>query len=82
MAFLIEPKLFASNLRYFRERESYTVSELARRSNLTTGVIQALESGTHVPTNAQLSQVAAALKIGSEQLVLPLPPEMEYYESC
>lgn len=82
MSFLIEPKLFASNLRYFREHQSYTVSELARRANLTTAVIQSLESGTQIPAGDQLSQIAAALKIKREQLVLPRPPEIEYYESC
>ena len=82
MTFLIEPKLFAANLRYYRERQSYTVRELAARSLLTTSVIQGLESGTRMPTNEQLKAIASALRVKSEDLVLPRPPEIEYYESC
>jgi hypothetical protein len=55
MSFLIDPKLFASNMRYFRGRQSFTVKELAARIQLTTSVVQALESGNQVPTESQLS---------------------------
>lgn len=36
MSFLIEPKLFAANMRYYRERQSYTIAALAQHTNLTT----------------------------------------------
>jgi len=82
MSFLIDPKLFAANMRYYRESQSYTIATLAHRTNLTTTVLQSLERGTHVPTGAQLDQVASALKVKKEDLVLPRPPEVEYYEAC
>jgi ribosome-binding protein aMBF1 (putative translation factor) len=82
MTFLIDPKLFAANMRYYRERQSYSIATLAQHTNLTTTVIQSLESGTHVPTEAQLGHLASALKVKREELVLPRPPEMEYYEAC
>jgi transcriptional regulator with XRE-family HTH domain len=82
MTFLIEPKLFASNMRYYRERQSYSISALAQLTNLTTTVLQSLESGTHVPNEAQLAHIASALKVKKEELVLPRPPEAEYYEAC
>lgn len=50
MAFLIDSKLFASNLTHFRERQSYTIKELASRTSLTTTVLQTLGSGTYLPT--------------------------------
>ena len=53
MTFLIDPKLFAANMRYFRERQSYSIATLAQYTTLTTAVLQALESGTHIPTEAQ-----------------------------
>jgi transcriptional regulator with XRE-family HTH domain len=82
MTLLIEPKLFASNMRYFRERESYTIATLSQHTNLSTSVLQSLESGRHIPTEAQLAHIASALKVKKEDLVLPRPPEMEYYEAC
>ena len=82
MSFLIEPKLFAANMRYYRERQSYTIAAMSRHTNLTTAALQSLESGTHVPTEAQLAHIASALKVKQEDLVLPRPPEMEYYEAC
>ena len=82
MAFLIDPKLFASNLKYFREHQSYTIRELADHANLTTSALQSLESGTLVPTEHQLTAIASALMVKREELVLPRPPEVEYYESC
>ena len=82
MTFLIEPKLFAANMRYYRERESYTIASLAQLTNLTTTVLQSLESGAHVPTGAQLTDIASALRVKREELVLPHPSEAEYYESC
>jgi len=82
MSFLIEPKLFAANMRYYRERQSYTIAALALHTNLTTASLQSLEAGTHIPTEAQLTHIASALKVRQEDLVLPRPPEMEYYEAC
>jgi len=82
MAFLIDPKLFAANMRYFRERQSYSIATLAQYTYLTTSVLQSLESGTHVPTEAQLSHLASALRVKREELVLPRPQETEYYEAC
>lgn len=38
MSFLIDSKLFASNLRYCRGRKSYTVKELADHADLTPAV--------------------------------------------
>jgi len=69
-------------MKYFRERQSYSIATLAQYSNLTTTALQSLESGTHVPTEAQLTHLASALKVKREELVLPRPPEMEYYEAC
>lgn len=82
MSFLIDSKLFASNLKYFRERQSYTVKELADHTNLTTALLRSLESGTLVPTEQQLTVIASALTVKREELILPRPPEMGYYESC
>lgn len=82
MAFLIDPKLFASNMRYYRERQSYTIATLAQHTNLTTTVLQSLEAGAHVPTEAQLAHIASALRVKKEDLVLPRPPEVEYFEAC
>jgi transcriptional regulator with XRE-family HTH domain len=82
MAFLIDPKIFAANMRYYRERESYSFAALAQHTNLTTSVLQSLESGTYIATEAQLTHLASALKVHPEELVLPRPPEAEYYEAC
>ena len=82
MSFLIDSKLFASNLKYFRERQSVTIKELADHTNLTTAVLHSLETGTLVPTEQQLTVIASALTVKREELILPRPPEMEYYESC
>lgn len=82
MSFLIDPKLFAANMRYYREHQSYTIASLAQRTNLTTTVLQSLESGTKMPTEAQLAHIASALEVKQENLVLPHPPQAEYYESC
>ena len=82
MAFLIDPKLFASNMKYFRERQSYTLKELADHTNLTTAVLQPLESGTLVPTEHQPTAIASALMIKHGELTLPRSPEVEYYGSC
>jgi transcriptional regulator with XRE-family HTH domain len=82
MPFLIQPQTFADNLRYFRSRRSFTVGALAQKTGLTTSVIQLLESGAKVPTAGQLTRLASALLVKSEDLVLPRPPEIEYYESC
>lgn len=82
MTFLIDPRLFAANLKYFRERQSYSFATLAKYTNLTTTVLQSLERGTHIPTESQLTELASALKVKREGLILPRPPEMEYYEAC
>ncbi len=82
MSFLIDSKLFASNLRYFRERQGYTIKELAGRTSLTATSLQLLETGTRVPPEEKLTAVASALMVKQEELVLPRPPEVEYYESC
>jgi transcriptional regulator with XRE-family HTH domain len=82
MSFLIDSKLFASNMRYFRERQSYTIRELAHRTDLTINAVQALESGTQAPSESQLSRIARALAVKREDLVLPRPPEIEYFEAC
>ena len=82
MAFLIDPKLFAANMRYYRGRQSYTINDLSIHTGLTAAVIQTLESGAHMPTESQLSRVATALLVKREDLVLPRPQEMEYFEGC
>jgi len=80
VAFLIDPKLFASNLKYFRERQSYTIKELADRTYLTAAALRSLESGTLVPTEHQLTAIASVLMVKREELILPRPPGVEYYE--
>jgi transcriptional regulator with XRE-family HTH domain len=82
MTFLIDPKLFAANMRYYRERQSYTVAELARHTNLATTALQSLERGIRVPNEAQLIRIASALEVKQEDLVMPRPPEEDYYEAC
>jgi transcriptional regulator with XRE-family HTH domain len=82
MSFLIEPKLFAANIRYHRERQSYTIRALAQHTNLTPTVLQSLESGAHTPTEGQLLRLASALQVKQEDLLMPRPSEAEYYESC
>lgn len=82
MAFLLDTKLLAENIKYFRKREGYSISKLASLATLAPHVIQALEGGASTPSTAQLDRVARALQVKSEQLVLPRPPEVEYYESC
>jgi len=67
MAFLIDAKLFAANMRYYRERQSYTIATLAHHTNLMTTVLHSLESGTHIPTEAQVAQIAAAWRRQSER---------------
>ena len=80
--YLIEPVLFAENLRHFRERESYSIKRLAELAQLTPAAVERLEGGAATPTDEQLRRVAAALGVQATQLILPRPPEMEYYESC
>jgi transcriptional regulator with XRE-family HTH domain len=82
MAFLIDSKLFATNMEYYRKAQSYTYAEMAHLTNLSTTVLQSLESGTLIPTNSQLERIASALKVAQEQLVLPRPQEKDYFEGC
>lgn len=80
--FIIEPKLFASNLRYYRERQSYTTRQLATASGVPYSTLVTLEAGVHIPIDDHLRQLAAALRVKSEELILPRKFEPDYFESC
>jgi transcriptional regulator with XRE-family HTH domain len=80
--FIIEPKLFASNLRYYRERQSFTVQHLAASTGVPYSTIVALEEGVRVPIDDHLRRIATALGVKAEELILPRKFEPEDYETC
>ena len=82
MAYMIDRQLFANNLRYYRGVQSYTLNQLADLTLMPLSAIRGFETGLVMPSNEQLIRLTSALKIKREALIMPRPPEMEYYEGC
>ena len=80
--YLIDARIFAENLKHYREQKTLTVKDLARSIDTISSVITTLESGIQRPTDQQLSQLARCLSVREEQLILPRPPEIDPFESC
>jgi transcriptional regulator with XRE-family HTH domain len=81
--FLINTRLFGENLAYFRRREGYSEKQLATLADLTPHVIQSLESGVGTPSDIQLRNIAKALRLKEESLIMPRPTEPpEFYEDA
>jgi DNA-binding XRE family transcriptional regulator len=61
-------------LREVRERKLLTQVELAKRANLTQTTISAIEVGKHEPRISTVRQLAAALDVDAEELVINTAP--------
>jgi transcriptional regulator with XRE-family HTH domain len=80
--FLIDAQIFAANMRHFRDRQSFTYSELSRQTLLPVWELEALERGGTVPNTAQLRRIAQVLGVRESELVMPRPIEHDDFEAC
>lgn len=60
---------FRFNLRYFREREGYTQTELAEKVGLSSSIISQYENGAKVPSLPVADAIAQTLHVTCDDLV-------------
>ena len=64
-----EGDTFLFNLRYFREREGYTQTELAEKVGLSSSIISQYENGAKVPSLPVADAIAQTLHVTCDDLV-------------
>ena len=69
----------AANLRAIMDDRGWSQSELARKTGQSDMMISHIMRGTRNPSVARVAQIAEALLIGMDRLVMP-PPEQSPVE--